>query len=71
DGRFYTPPVSSGLLAGTYREQLLEEGRIEPKVLKKDELDTFDAIWFINSVRGWMKVELDADDNLKTGQENR
>lgn len=59
DGRFYTPPVSSGLLGGTYRKQLLEEGRIETKVLKKDELDTFDAIWFINSVRGWMKVELD------------
>ncbi|WP_271853199.1 aminodeoxychorismate synthase component I [Planococcus maritimus] len=59
DGRFYTPPVSSGLLAGTYREQLIEEGRIESKVLKKDELDTFDAIWFINSVRGWIKVELD------------
>lgn len=59
DGRFYTPPVSSGLLAGTYREQLIDEGRIETKVLKKDELDTFDAIWFINSVRGWLKVELD------------
>ncbi|MGM0896603.1 MAG: aminodeoxychorismate synthase component I [Bacillota bacterium] len=59
DGRFYTPPVSSGLLAGTYREQLIEEGRIETKVLRKAELHTFDAIWFINSVRGWMKVELD------------
>lgn len=59
DGRFYTPPVSSGLLAGTYREQLLEEGRIETKVLKKDELHTFDALWFINSVRGWMEAELD------------
>ena len=59
DGRFYTPPVSSGLLAGTYREQLLEEGRIETKVLKKDELHTFDALWFINSIRGWMEAELD------------
>ncbi|MDE4086782.1 aminodeoxychorismate synthase component I [Planococcus maritimus] len=59
DGRFYTPPVSSGLLAGTYREQLIDEGRIETKVLKKEELHTFDAIWFINSVRGWMKVEID------------
>ncbi|MFC4713603.1 aminodeoxychorismate synthase component I [Planococcus dechangensis] len=56
DGRFYTPPVSSGLLAGTYREQLLDEGRIEVKVLKKDQLDSFDAIWFINGVRGWLKA---------------
>lgn len=63
DGRFYTPPVSSGLLAGTYREQLLAEGRIEVKVLKKDELASFDALWFINSVRGWVKVELDADND--------
>ncbi|MBT2583269.1 aminodeoxychorismate synthase component I [Planococcus sp. ISL-109] len=59
DGRFYTPPVSSGLLAGTYRQQLLDEGRIETKVLKKDELHAFDALWFINGVRGWLKVELD------------
>lgn len=59
DGRFYTPPVSSGLLAGIYREQLIEEGRVETKVLKKDELHIFDAIWFVNSVRGWMEVELD------------
>ncbi len=58
NGCFYTPPVSSGLLAGTYRQELLESGRIHEKVLKKDELDLFDAIWFINGVRGWLKVEL-------------
>ena len=57
-GRFFTPPVSCGLLAGTFRQQLLDQQRIEEKVLDKKELKTCDAIWLINSVRGWLKVEL-------------
>lgn len=57
-GRFFTPPISCGLLAGTFRQQLLDQQRIEEKVLDKKELETCDAIWLINSVRGWLKVEL-------------
>lgn len=58
NGRFFTPPVSCGLLAGTFRQQLLDQQRIEEKILDKKELETCDAIWLINSVRGWLKVEL-------------
>ncbi|WP_203340274.1 aminodeoxychorismate synthase component I [Planococcus beijingensis] len=57
-GRFFTPPISCGLLAGTFRQQLLDQQRIEEKILDKKELETCDAIWLINSVRGWLKVEL-------------
>ncbi|PSL42224.1 para-aminobenzoate synthetase/4-amino-4-deoxychorismate lyase [Planomicrobium soli] len=58
DGKFYTPPVSCGLLPGTLRQHLLQTGKIEEKRLLKKDLDSFDAIWFINSVRGWLKVDL-------------
>ncbi|MCM3609917.1 aminodeoxychorismate synthase component I [Planococcus sp. MERTA32b] len=58
DGEFFTPPVSCGLLAGTFRQQLLDAGEIKEKIIRKDELGDYDAVWFINSVRGWLRVEM-------------
>lgn len=57
-GRYYTPPLSSGLLPGTFRQYLLDNRRIEEKVFHKDQLNEVDAVWFINSVRGWIKVNI-------------
>ena len=57
-GVLCTPPVSSGLLAGTYRRMLLDEGRITERVITKEELAEADAVYLVNSVRGWMPVEL-------------
>lgn len=59
NGEFYTPPIECGLLPGTFRQKLLEEGIIKEKVIKKNDLHHFEQIWFINSVRGWLKVNLD------------
>ena len=53
---YYTPPVSSGLLAGTRRQQLLDEGKVVEKVLYKKDLDRADEVWFINGLRGWLNV---------------
>lgn len=58
NGKFFTPPVSCGLLPGTFRQYLIDRGEIEEKVMLKNELADVDALWFINSVRGWMKVIL-------------
>lgn len=58
DGEFFTPPVSCGALPGTFRQQLLDEGIISEKIILKDELGDWDAVWFINSVRGWLRVEM-------------
>lgn len=58
DGEFFTPPVGCGLLPGTFRQQLLDEGIIKEKIIPKDELGDFDDLWFINSVRGWLRVEM-------------
>ncbi|HKL21289.1 MAG TPA: aminotransferase class IV, partial [Tichowtungia sp.] len=51
DGRKVTPPVSCGLLAGTFRDELLEAGEIEEQFVLLDDLKRTDAIWLINSVR--------------------
>ncbi len=57
DGRCWTPPIESGLLAGTYRAELLERGRIHEAVLPISALESADKVLLINSVRGWVRAE--------------
>ena len=57
DGMLLTPPLSSGLLPGTLRAELLATGRAEEQVLTLADLETSDAIWLGNSVRGLMRAE--------------
>jgi para-aminobenzoate synthetase/4-amino-4-deoxychorismate lyase len=59
DGRWFTPPVDCGLLAGVYRRQLLEtRPEIKERVLFIDDLRSADAIYLANAVRGLRRVEL-------------
>ena len=58
DGQLYTPSVESGLLAGTFREYLLKRGEITEKVITINELKMASNVWFINSIREWLKVNL-------------
>lgn len=58
DGRRWTPPRTSGLLAGTFRAELLDDGTIRERVLTRDDLERAEAIWLINSLRGWVPVTL-------------
>jgi len=58
NNHLYTPPLRSGLLAGTFREYLLKSGKISERVIMKDELHLCEKIWFINSVRKWVPVQL-------------
>lgn len=55
---FFTPPVSCGLLDGTFRQYLLDKGKIKEKIIKLDELDNADEIYMINSIRKWRKVSI-------------
>lgn len=54
DGELYTPPISSGLLAGTFRSHLLAQGKIKERVITVKELPK--EFFLINSVRKWMRV---------------
>lgn len=52
DGRLLTPPLSAGLLPGTLRAELLAEGKALEAVLTLADLQSADAIFLGNSVRG-------------------
>jgi para-aminobenzoate synthetase / 4-amino-4-deoxychorismate lyase len=58
EGTLCTPPLSSGLLPGTLREYLIETGVIQERVIRKEDLQRASRIWFINSVRGWVEVDV-------------
>ncbi|MFA1710758.1 aminodeoxychorismate synthase component I [Peribacillus frigoritolerans] len=58
NGDLYTPPVESGLLAGTFRQELIRKKEIKEKTITKADLTNAEEIWFINSVRGKLKVDL-------------
>ncbi|MEW5975826.1 MAG: aminodeoxychorismate synthase component I [Acidobacteriota bacterium] len=57
-GEKWTPPVRSGLLAGTYRNELLSRGEIRERVFYKEDLRQATAVFLINSVRKWIPVAL-------------
>ena len=57
DGKWLTPPVACGLLAGTYRAELLARGQIHEQILKVAAIEEAEEIFLINSVRGWIRTE--------------
>ncbi len=57
-GQLFTPPTKCGLLAGTYREYLLRQGKITEKVLYPTDLTAARSIWAVNSVRKIRKARL-------------
>ncbi len=60
DGRWITPPLSSGLLPGVGRAVALREGRVAEAVLRLQDLPRVRAWAFVNSLRGWLPAELAA-----------
>jgi para-aminobenzoate synthetase/4-amino-4-deoxychorismate lyase len=58
NGERFTPPISCGLLAGTFRSYLLETGQIKERVIYKNELEKRSNMFLMNSVRKWVKVEV-------------
>ncbi len=57
-GRWLTPATASGLLPGVMRGQLLDDGRLQEAVLTAEHLLQASEAALINSVRGWVKVDL-------------
>jgi branched-subunit amino acid aminotransferase/4-amino-4-deoxychorismate lyase len=55
-GAKVTPPVACGLLAGTFRAELLARGTISEAVMTIEELRSASRIWLVNSVHEWRPV---------------
>lgn len=59
-GRWFTPPIDCGLLAGVYRRHILAtRPAVEERVLHLDDLRHADAVYLCNAVRGLRRVEID------------
>ena len=58
DGEFFTPPLSCGLLPGTFRAHLLETGQVAERIIRMEELKDGARIFLVNSVRRWQQVNL-------------
>ena len=54
----YTPPVTCGLLPGTFRRNLLEQRKITEKVIHRSDMNEISSMWMINSLRGWVPLRI-------------
>lgn len=57
-GELLTPALNCGLLPGVLRQELLEVGAIREALLTLDDLQAADAVWMVNSVRGWRECRI-------------
>jgi para-aminobenzoate synthetase / 4-amino-4-deoxychorismate lyase len=58
EGRWVTPPLDAGLLAGCYRTVLLREGTLTERPILISELLAAEEVALLSSVRGWRPAEI-------------
>jgi para-aminobenzoate synthetase/4-amino-4-deoxychorismate lyase len=64
DGRWLTPPIECGLLAGVQRRRILEtQPGVEERVLYPENLRHADAVYLCNAVRGLRRAVIDWEDD--------
>jgi len=56
DGRLVTPARTCGLLAGIFRQHLLDTGRVVEAIVSVDDLPKATRLWFVNSLREWVAL---------------
>jgi len=56
NNKLFTPPIKCGLLAGTFRDFLLQQKKCTEKILTINDLKTADKILLGNSVRRFQEV---------------
>ena len=57
-GRWWTPPLDSGLLPGVYRTVLLREGKLAERPIRIEDLAAAEEVALVSSVRLWRKAAL-------------
>ena len=61
DGKYYTPPLASGLLNGTMRRRLLQTQNsvaVHERILLREDIIKADALFVCNAVRGVVQAKL-------------
>ncbi|BAZ85301.1 aminodeoxychorismate synthase component I [Dolichospermum compactum] len=58
NGELLTPSVKCGLLAGTFRADLLAKGKIREEIIAVEQLQYINRIYIINSVQKWREAVL-------------
>jgi len=58
DGQLYTPPISCGVLAGTFRAHLIETGQVLERTIPVQQVTNCTKLYRVNSIRGWQEVKL-------------
>ena len=59
NGQYLTPPISCGVLPGTFRAHLLETGKIQERTIPLEMLSHCTQIFRVNSIRGLQAVEIE------------
>ena len=59
DGRWWTPPASSGCLPGVERARLVRRGGLAERVLRPGDLARAEGLALVSSLRGWRPAVLD------------
>jgi para-aminobenzoate synthetase/4-amino-4-deoxychorismate lyase len=60
DGELFTPPISCGVLPGTFRAHLLETGQVVERTISVNQLQDCAKIFRVNSIRKWQNVRIKA-----------
>jgi para-aminobenzoate synthetase/4-amino-4-deoxychorismate lyase len=58
NGELFTPPINCGLLAGTFRAELIASGEVKERVIPVSDLRKCEAVFLVNSLRKWVQVEM-------------
>jgi para-aminobenzoate synthetase/4-amino-4-deoxychorismate lyase len=58
DGELYTPPIGCGLLAGTFRQHLLEQGTLLERILTAEDVRSAQEVYLCNALYGLVPVSI-------------
>ncbi|MGM0399983.1 MAG: aminotransferase class IV, partial [Chloroflexota bacterium] len=58
DGELLTPPVECGLLPGTFRAHLLDQGQVREEIIPVERVKECQRLYVVNSVREWREAFL-------------
>lgn len=69
EGKLWTPPLASGLLLGTYRQFLIDQGKLAERIIQVQDFVECSQIFWMNSVRGLCEATL-LDKNIAPKEVN-